>query len=153
MDTKNIIAALGVLALFSASGCVLGPQPEPPDVTDSPTARGDEDSDTWFSGDYDDGLSDGAYAEDPGPCDPGLAGGEWNCGADRDGHEPPCGQDEDPGEVVTGRVLMLSVADRILGNGEDPDPDTYFDELDPGDDDDGNDDDDDDGDDIGVVDY
>jgi hypothetical protein len=75
---------------------MLGPQPEPPDVTDNsdngdagteePFADGDGDVDTDVDTDVDDGYA----GEDPNECDPDVAGAEWDCGCDeRDGHEPP----------------------------------------------------------------
>lgn len=150
MYRNRITALLGVLLIHVMAGCVLGPQPEPPDVTESPSAELDDAFGGRF---YDDGsdeaVADGAYDGDDCPCEPGLAGGEWNCDNDRDGHEPP--DDSGGGEIEnTHRQAELSdPRSTFFGDDEEPDPteSTHF--IDTASDDDEIEDDDDG---IGVVD-
>lgn len=80
---------LGLLLL--SAGCMLGPQPEPPDLTENTDENeGDAGSLTDGDGDVDTDIEDGYAGEDPAACDPDLAGSEWDCGCgDREGHEPP----------------------------------------------------------------
>jgi hypothetical protein len=106
---------------------MLGPQPEPPDVTDDedPTngdagtdgfADGDGDVDTDVDTDVDDGYA----GENPDECDPDVAGAEWDCSCgEREGHEPP-GQvfAIDPGD------FQMRAPDRPTPSDDDPDDDS-----------------------------
>jgi hypothetical protein len=151
----RITALLGVLVVHIMSGCVLGPQPEPPDVTESPAADvHDAQNGRFYDEGSDEAVEAGDYDDDGCPCDPGLAGGEWNCDDDRGGHEPPYESDDGfSGTPSERQALLPDPRTRFFGDDDDPEPidTTHFGEDDPGDDDDDADnDDDDDG--SGVID-
>lgn len=122
---------------------MLGPQPEPPDITgdnnqdEADGGAGDfTDGDGDVDTDVDTDIDDGYAGEDPDACDPDLAGGEWDCSCgERDGHEPP-GQvfELEPGDY------QLRAPDRPSPTDDDDDDDTdetaYDSETDSDDDDD-----------------
>jgi hypothetical protein len=123
--------------LLMAGGCMLGPQPEPPDVTGEDGGTGYNEGDTYPPDDFDP-SNDGYIGEEPRACDEDLAGGAWDCGCDRDGHEPPGDLDEiDAGDQ---RLQWPGPGRAVIDDSGDDDDETAYDHDAGGESDDENDD-------------
>ncbi len=110
-----------LLALMLAGGCILGPQPEPPDMNETagnrecPPGETDEDCDCDPTGDYDDdgdGLihcfDNGAWAGEDDACNAGTVDGDADSDADPSDREdePPPDHDGDDGPVTPTQDLV-----------------------------------------------
>lgn len=146
-STSTIFVLIAIIMLLS--GCMLGPQPEPPGAT--------EDASADWDGIGDDGRFDGGGTPEPAECESGFVDEYGNCDmAGGDGDADPDADDEVPGDMgrdslaVPAHELVDSPIglDDVVDGSDDNDPTSatgdYDDAADRDDGFDGTDEDDDD---------